>query len=432
MRLLQLPALAALIAVPLAGQALATRQAPETITVDLKLNPTGAAQLGYSPQRLPVVKEKPASVKREPGYKGAPSYGELKFGSEGAPSVLFVLDRLAGGDPLLYVDANRDGDLTNDAAVKLEKREQQLRGRDGQPIHRAVYVGQALLAGGPGAGEERYALGVYHFAYKTAIPNNDLVDTVLYYRQYSREGSANLAGKQRKVLLLDETATGRFDQRDHPERTPPRIRLLVDRDGDGRFEDRYEAFDAAQPFNIGGTTYEVAQIDPAGARLVLKKSATQVAEVPIPPSFKVGEPALAFKATTMDGKAIEFPKTFAGKVVMLDFWATWCGPCVRELPHMVKAYEKYRSQGFEILGISLDQPDQKEKVEKFLAEWKMGWPQVYDGGFWKAAVAQQYFVDSIPRAYLIDGSTGKILAEGNSLRGEGLDRTIATALGSRR
>jgi thiol-disulfide isomerase/thioredoxin len=125
---------------------------------------------------------------------------------------------------------------------------------------------------------------------------------------------------------------------------------------------------------------------------------------------------------------VNFPEDYKGKLVLLDFWATWCGPCRVEIPGLVKAYEKYKSQGFEILGISLDREKQGSNIEVFLMDNNMRWPQVYDGKFWDAEIAKMYGVDSIPAAYLVDGNTGKILASGNALRGEALDGTIAKAL----
>jgi thiol-disulfide isomerase/thioredoxin len=408
---------------PLAVRA-AARPADDPLTVELKLDPTGAGgATWYIPQQLRVGSEKPAGLKKEPKYQGKPSYGTFVFGTAGTP-VIAVLDRAEGKDPVLYLDANGDGDLTNDPPVRWQSRP--LQGR-------VVYIGQAMLQphNEGGAKSEPLSLTFYHFVYKPPQAQNQLTDTVLYYRQYARVGNAELGGKRVKVVLLDEQTTGRYDQVQHPDRTP-RVQLAIDRDGDGKFDLRYEVYDLARPFNIGGTTYEVASIDPAGARLTLRKSATTVAEVPIPRSLKAGEPAIAFTARDMDGKEVAFPTSYRGKLVMLDFWATWCGPCRGEIPYLVKAYQKYHSQGFEVLGISLDQENQAEAVRKFLAEQKMPWPQVYDGKFWEAAVAKQYSIDSIPHAFLVDGSTGKIVAEGNSLRGEQLDATLRTALAGRK
>jgi thiol-disulfide isomerase/thioredoxin len=138
--------------------------------------------------------------------------------------------------------------------------------------------------------------------------------------------------------------------------------------------------------------------------------------------------ALPFKAVDIDARPLSFPSDYKGRVVMLDFWATWCGPCVGEAPGLVAAYSKYHDRGFEVLGISLDQAGSLERLRAFTAEYGMTWRQVYDGKFWQARIARFYRVDSIPRAYLVDGDTGKILASGDSLRGAALDKTLAKFL----
>ena len=150
-----------------------------------------------------------------------------------------------------------------------------------------------------------------------------------------------------------------------------------------------------------------------------------------PADFSIGKPALAFERQTTDGKTVSFPSSYKGKVVMLDFWATWCGPCMGEVPNLTKVYEKYHGKGFEILGISLDQPNAIEKVATVTKANNMTWPQVYDGKFWSAEVAKMYAVDSIPRAYLVDGDTGKVIADSSTLRGETLDGTIEKALSAK-
>ena len=112
-----------------------------------------------------------------------------------------------------------------------------------------------------------------------------------------------------------------------------------------------------------------------------------------------------------------------GKVVLVDFWATWCGPCIAELPNVTTAYEKYKGKGFEIVGISLD--EDRAALDAFVQEKKMTWPQFFDGLGWKNKLAEQYGIQSIPATFLLD-QEGRIVAK--DLRGEQLDRELAKLL----
>jgi thiol-disulfide isomerase/thioredoxin len=114
---------------------------------------------------------------------------------------------------------------------------------------------------------------------------------------------------------------------------------------------------------------------------------------------------------------------YKGKVVLLDFWATWCPPCRAELPNVIKIYEAYHKQGLEIMGISLDQD--KEKLLSFTKDKNMPWPQYFDGLLWENKLAVKYGVSSIPATYLLDGQ-GTII--GKDLRGESLKQAVAKAL----
>ncbi len=142
------------------------------------------------------------------------------------------------------------------------------------------------------------------------------------------------------------------------------------------------------------------------------------------PRLKVGAIPLAISGKDLDGKAVSLAE-YQGKVLLLDFWATWCGPCVAELPNVIAAYDKYHAEGFEIVGISLDQQNSREKVVKFTQDKKMSWRQIYDGKYWQADNAVAFGIQAIPFTLLI-GKDGKIAAVG--ARGEALAPAIEAAL----
>ena len=121
----------------------------------------------------------------------------------------------------------------------------------------------------------------------------------------------------------------------------------------------------------------------------------------------------------LDGKPFN-QKSLAGKVVLVDFWATWCGPCVAEIPNMLEQYEKYHAKGCEVVGISLD--EDKEKVDAFIAENKIPWPIIYAGKGWQDPTAQFYGISGIPQLILI-GRDGKVITL--NARGKKLGERLA-------
>jgi thiol-disulfide isomerase/thioredoxin len=141
-----------------------------------------------------------------------------------------------------------------------------------------------------------------------------------------------------------------------------------------------------------------------------------------------GQKALPFHLTPINSQKVNFPDDFKGKVVLLDFWATWCGPCRHELPNVVAAYQKYHSKGFDVVSVSLDDPGNGPELLQFMQANNMTWPQIYDGQQWKAAVAVEYGVKSIPCPVVVDGDTGKILAVGVDALGHRLDDVVEAAL----
>ncbi len=136
----------------------------------------------------------------------------------------------------------------------------------------------------------------------------------------------------------------------------------------------------------------------------------------------VGKTAPEFAQNDASGKPVSL-SSFKGKYVLVDFWASWCGPCRAENPNVVKAYSKFHSKGFDILGVSLD--EKKDKWEDAIKKDNLVWTQVSDLQGWKNSVAAEYGVQGIPMNFLVD-KDGKIIGKG--LRGEDLEKKLAEVL----
>jgi len=136
----------------------------------------------------------------------------------------------------------------------------------------------------------------------------------------------------------------------------------------------------------------------------------------------VGAKFPGFDDKDVTGKPLSLG-SYKGKVVLVDFWATWCGPCVAELPNVIATYQKYHDKGFDIVGVSLD--EDQPALERFLKENNITWQQFYDGKKWDNKLAVKYGVNVTPTDYLLDGD-GKII--GMNLRGPALEAAVAEAL----
>ncbi|MHB1081947.1 MAG: TlpA family protein disulfide reductase [Prosthecobacter sp.] len=130
---------------------------------------------------------------------------------------------------------------------------------------------------------------------------------------------------------------------------------------------------------------------------------------------------LELKFTAVDGREVDVSK-LQGKVVLIDFWATWCGPCVAELPNVLKAYKELHPKGFEIVGISLD--GDKSELEGFVKEKGMEWPQYFDGKGWQNEISTKYGISSIPAMWLLN-KKGMVVS--TDARG-GLEEMVAKLL----
>ena len=135
-----------------------------------------------------------------------------------------------------------------------------------------------------------------------------------------------------------------------------------------------------------------------------------------------GQPLPDFSATDLDGNPISL-QDYRGKVVLLDFWAVWCGPCIAEMPNLKRVYNQYKDKGFDIIGISLD-TDEK-RLRDYLKENDIAWRQVFSGKGWQSPISQQYGIHGIPAPWLIDRDGALITKQA---RGRALEKLVAGAL----
>ena len=135
-----------------------------------------------------------------------------------------------------------------------------------------------------------------------------------------------------------------------------------------------------------------------------------------------GQEAPEINLPTPEGKELAL-SSLRGKIVLVDFWASWCGPCRKEMPNVVKAYSKFKDKGFEIYGVSLDQD--KSRWLEAIQKDGITWPQVSDLKYWECEAAKLYAVEGIPYTVLLD-KEGKIIAK--NLRGVELEKAIEKAL----
>ena len=125
---------------------------------------------------------------------------------------------------------------------------------------------------------------------------------------------------------------------------------------------------------------------------------------------RVGQPFELTFEEIRTGERISLQDDLQGKVVVIDFWATWCGPCIAEMPKMKDLYSQYKDQGVEFIGISLDQPPSeggRDKLLAYLQENGIDWPQYYQGSGWESEFSKGWGVSSIPQLFIIDAE-GKL------------------------
>jgi thiol-disulfide isomerase/thioredoxin/S1-C subfamily serine protease len=394
-----------------AGQAVAKVASPappvttapaDSTTVTFSLHPSDQTALGYyRPVQVKLTEEPPIKPKAEPKYASKkPLYGVLQLGVGQNSRFLVALDEPNDGKPKIYIDGNGDGDLNNSGPGNWD------RSQGGN-----YFVGNVAI-------DVPYAKGRIPYKFCFYRMKNRQPDRLFYYRVTGREGEVVLDGNRYRVLVLDDNADGRFDDLKNGS-------LIIDLNQDRQLEaspDSAEYFPLHEPFNVRGKVWEVASLSPDGLSIALRPSK---AKVPIKPYLTPGYPAPEFTAHGLDGKSIDLKaEASKGHYVLLDFWASWCGPCRREFSTLRRVHAQYKDHGLTVIGVNLD--SEQAKAIEAAQQADLLYPHVFDGQGWKNAVALLYRVHGIPQVYLLDSQL-KIVAK--NLRGAQLEMRLRELLG---
>ena len=239
------------------------------------------------------------------------------------------------------------------------------------------------------------------------------------------------ASPERQAQLRDQVISIRKERTDHIKSwlqsnsaTPPALAVVQMLDPKGEQATFRKVLDDLKPAMGHSMHYKLLkqQVD----RYALKGAEPQDDGTPPGAKISVGNPVPDIVMPDPNGKVRKL-SDLKGKVVLIDFWASWCGPCRRENPNVVEVYNKYKKEGFEVFSVSLDKS--ADPWKQAITQDKLTWPNhVSDLKFWESKAAQDYGVHSIPFPVLID-KEGKVIAFGNNIRGPLLESNLKQIFG---
>ena len=338
--------------------------------VEVRLEPGDGSRLGDWAQASVPLRLKPTGpqdVKFDGPSLATALWGEFALGQA---KYAVLLGTRATGEVNLWVDRNRDRRLTTDE-------------------------GQAGTAG-PGRSTWSVSLraepsGGEPYTYALSILWPEGRGYVYLLGGAPKVGTLIVDQRSYRLAFLDGDLDGVYGTKGDF--------YAVDVDGDGVFyadPDGHERFELGETFTVGDKTYRLAQVAPSGT--FVRVAPTVYA--PPKPALIPGHPAPDFRFTSLVEDRSLALSDFRGKVVLLDFWATWCGPCMNELPHLKDLHAKYRGQGFEIVGVSLD--IYPAELKRVVEGEGLAWPIAFEGKQWDNSLALMYRVYQIPTSYLLD------------------------------
>ena len=354
--------------------------------------------------------ERPEAITVEPAYENEPLYLAMGLG-DGDTVIHLALDE-SPERAALYIDANGNGDLTDDVVV--EARRQVIPPEQRTPILK-VWIFDHFEASIPVRYHDgsQETLSITFRTYGRECRDlNAIPPDLVFWSRYYRHAEVDIGGSTYAVAVKDQNADGRFDTL-KDESHPWADRVYIDLNADGIFQPRGEGYAIDAPFEVEGVVYEVKRISPSGSEIAIGPSAREFT----PTTLRVGQVAPDFEIEGA-GRLSDL----RGRVVLVDFWATWCVPCLAEMPSVVRVRERFGDRGFQVVGVSIDRAADGERMREVARDKAMAWPQVHDPD---QAIARRYFVTSIPATFLV-GADGRILA--SYLSGEELDEWVERAV----
>jgi peroxiredoxin len=373
-------------------------QEPKPVTIKLQRDPVAMTfeknRSMYFPSTVQLGSAKPATIRKEPVYEGNPSYGAISLGNGPGNSFVIVLAQKEDAGKL-FVDLNQNGDLTDDPAPEWNRIEPAKAGQ--MASYRGTVVFPASYKDSKRTWKAPYGINFYWSPGRSQIG---------YFRASQSTGVAEIDGRRVEIKLVENGNTGvysdRFDTVEDPYSLRP-VTLVMNE----------QQRDARGTFDWEGVNY-LATIAADGSSVTFTPTFKTVKAPPPKPTpdrklLAPGAPAPDFTVESQNGESVQL-SDYKGKVVVLKFWATWCGPCIASMPHFEKIYQKAKPQGVELLAVCVS--DEKPAYQQWLVKNKSNYtyPFFFDpaGKTPNMSISGRlYNVTGIPTVYIID-KDGKV------------------------
>jgi thiol-disulfide isomerase/thioredoxin len=353
--------------------------AESLIPVDLKLTSDPQFILKERAERfLQPARKGETKIIKEPHYQSTtPQYFQLPLeNGKGTVYIAVVADEAATQGPLLYIDTNNNGDLTDDGVFRWEP------GDDGR-LQMDVTIPSVFAKEG--------AL-LLRFKLTRVVWPRGAKWTPVYVvlPEYSRVGHLQVGSK--RYLLVIHNHGGFADTN--------QLTLGIDLDQDGKIEDSAlsdEEFEGSEPFNVAGESYVISHMSERGDQVLIKVSPDKVQPRR---RLRIGSMAPEIALPMFEGKSTRL-SDYRGKVLLLEFWTTYCSPCIAMLPELKALYGRWNRAAFEIIGISLDETRKSKSpedlVRSFVSEHQIPWPVAIGGKGMESDIVQTYNLAGVRR-----------------------------------